>query len=1219
LPQSFAVSNTGTGTLNFTTASDVPWLTAIPQSGTAPQTVQASVSVAGLTAGTYTAHITVSSPGIPGSPGVVTVTLIVSPPSPVLAVSPTTLSFTALVGAPNPAPASVNVTNTGTGTMSFSAATDVPWLTVTPGTGTAPQTLQVSASTVGQESLPLTAGTYTGHVTITAAGAQGSPKVITVTLTITQPILSVAPSTLAFNGIVGGIDPTPASLSVSNSGAGTLSFTAVSDAPWLSVGPANATAPQTLTVGTSIAGLVQGTYIGHVTIAASGAQNSPTVVTVTLTVAQPVLSVSPTTLAFTGTSGGTNPVAASINVANTGTGTLNFTAASDSSWLTVTPATGTAPMTLQINAAIASLAAGTYTGHITVTAAGAQGSPVSIPVTLTLAQPVGPGAVLIGTQTVGSNRDDNPSGYAEAFKATATASGTITSISVYVDATSTATQLVTGLYASNGSHPGVLLTQGSLSAPVAGAWNTVPVPNATISAGVIYWIAILGPSGTLRFRDTLSGAAASAEASAQSTLTSLPATWTTGSSFPNAPLSAYASAASGPVLSVSPTSLAFVGKVGGNDPSAASLSVTNLGGSTLTFATALDVPWLTVTPNSGTAPLTMQVNASLGNLGAGIYVGHITATSTGALGSPSVTTVTLQVIGPPAKISLSPVNATVSARNSINYTATIQDAAGNTVADATDAVTFSVTGVAGGFAPASPIAAVMGKASAAFTPTSAGTGTITASAAGLTSGTASLTVLPSNAITLENQKPGHTTWQITNRVSSTTPEIVGYAGATSVNVGSTLPLMVSLNNPGQYTVDVYRLGWYAGMGGRLVYSSGTLSGVKQAACGVTNTITKLIECNWSTSHTLTLSADWTTGLYVANLTALSSGKQSQIWFVVRDDSSFSDIAFQSAFTTYQAYNNYGDGEQHSLYGFNSTNGIAAYKVSFDRPFAQVSITPSEYNKMTAYEYNMVRWMESQGYDVSYITNLDVHLNPAGLLQHKVYLSVGHDEYWSLEMRNAIEQARDSTQKVNLGFFSANTGYWRVRMEPSTSGVPNRVMVCYKDAALDPQGTTGLWRDPPNNRPENGLIGVMYVGDNSYDQLGGYDFVVTNSADPYYANTGLTNGTHLSQLVGYEWDAVVNNSFTPSGITILSSSPTTATTIAPSLPPGTSPNISNAVRYTAPSGAKVFATGSIQWMWGLDSLNTSPPRVDVRAQQLFVNVLSDMGARPLTPNSALIVP
>jgi hypothetical protein len=181
------------------------------------------------------------------------------------------------------------------------------------------------------------------------------------------------------------------------------------------------------------------------------------------------------------------------------------------------------------------------------------------------------------------------------------------------------------------------------------------------------------------------------------------------------------------------------------------------------------------------------------------------------------------------------------------------------------------------------------------------------------------------------------------------------------------------------------------------------------------------------------------------------------------------------------------------------------------------------------------------------------------------------------------------------------------------------MVCYKDAAIDPQHTTGLWRDPPNNRPENAMLGVMYVGDNSYDPLGGADFIVANTSDPYYANTGLVNGTALSQLVGYEWDAVVNNGFTPPGLIMLSASTPAATTIAPSLPPGTNSNASNAVRYTAASGAKVFATGSIQWMWGLDSLNTSPPRVDARAQQLFVNVLGDMGARPLTPNAGLIVP
>ena len=1206
--------------MSFTTGSDVPWLTVTPLSGTAPQILQVSPVIAGLAAGTYIGHITTTASGAQGSPNVVTVTLTVNAqPTPILSVSPTALTFSAVTGGANPAPASLSVTNTGTGTLSFTAGVDVSWLAVTPSTGAAPQTLHVSASIMGQEGFPLAAGTYTGHVTITAVGAQGSPTVVTVTLTVTQPILSVSPSSLTFSAAAGGTNPASGSLSVSNTGAGSLNFNAVTDVPWLAVTPGSGTAPQTLQVSASIAGLAAGSYTGHVTITATGAQGSPNVVTVNLTVTQPILSVSPTTLTFSGTAGGANPAAQLLTVSNTGTGTLSFTTATDAPWLTATPANGTAPQALQVNAAISGLSAGTYTGHVTITSVGAQGSPASILVTLTLSQPSGPGALLLGSQVVAAGKDENAAGVAEAFKATAVASGTVASMTVYVDSTSTATKLTVGLYANSGTHPGALLTQGTLSSPVAGAWNTVQVPGAAVSSGTVYWIAVLGPTGTgtLRFRDIAVGSAA--ETSAQSNLATLPAAWTTGSVYSNAPLSAYASAAAGPLLSVSPSALTFSAKVAGTDPLPASIVVSNAGGGTLSFTSASDASWLTVTPTSGSAPQTLQLSASVAGLTAGTYTGHITISAPDTQGSPSVVTATLVLIGPPAKIAISPLSATVSARNSVTFVATIQDAAGNTVSDATNPVTFSVTGVTGTFNPSSPITPTSGQASASFTPTSAGSGSITASASGLASGSASLTALPSNAITLENQKPGTTTWQLTNFVSSTQPEIVGYAGATSVNIGDTLPLMISLASAGQYTIDVYRLGWYAGLGGRLVYSSGTLSGSTQSPCGVTNSVTKLIECKWTVSHTLATSSDWTTGLYVANLTARSSGKQSQIWFVVRDDSSFSDVAFQSSFTTFQAYNNYGNGEQHSLYGFNSTNGVAAYKVSFDRPFAQVSITPSEYNKMTAYEYNMVRWMESQGYDVSYITNLDVYLNPVGLRQHKAYLSVGHDEYWSLEMRNAVEQARDSAQKVSLGFFSANTAYWRVRMEPSTSGVPNRVMVCYKDAAIDPQGTTGLWRDPPNNRPENAMIGVMYVGDDSYSQFGGYDFVVSNSSDGYYSNTGLSNGTHLSQLVGYEWDAVVNNGFTPNGLVVLSTATTNATTIAPSLPPGTNPNTSNAVRYTAASGAKVFATGSIQWMWGLDSFNVSPPRIDTRAQQLFVNVLGDMGVKPLTPNSGLIIP
>jgi hypothetical protein len=277
--------------------------------------------------------------------------------------------------------------------------------------------------------------------------------------------------------------------------------------------------------------------------------------------------------------------------------------------------------------------------------------------------------------------------------------------------------------------------------------------------------------------------------------------------------------------------------------------------------------------------------------------------------------------------------------------------------------------------------------------------------------------------------------------------------------------------------------------------------------------------------------------------------------------------------------------------------------------------------MLNYEYPMARWLESQGYDVSYVTNMDIHADPNLLLQHKTFLSVGHDEYWSQAMRDNVEQARDAG--VNLAFFSANTAYWRVRFEPSGAGEPDRVMVCYKDpAANDPIAPTYRWRDPENNRPENALLGVMYTGDDVFNLYGGYDHIVANSADPYYEFTGLNDGDALLGLVGFEWDAVVDNGFTPAGLVVLSQSIVNPTGVTPGLPPGTDTTISNAVRYTAASGAKVFASGSIQWMWGLDSTGVGGalgPRVDFRAQQFVVNLLRNMGALPSTPDPALIIP
>jgi phosphatidate phosphatase APP1 len=148
----------------------------------------------------------------------------------------------------------------------------------------------------------------------------------------------------------------------------------------------------------------------------------------------------------------------------------------------------------------------------------------------------------VGDRNVEAASDNNPSGVAEAFRYTATASGTLTKLSIYVDGNNSANQIVVGIYTNSGSnHPGTLLTQATITNPVKPGWNTVTVPSTGVTNGTVYWIAVLGPSGggTAQFRDTAVGG--KSETSAQSNLTTLPATWTTGSAYTNAPMSAYGS------------------------------------------------------------------------------------------------------------------------------------------------------------------------------------------------------------------------------------------------------------------------------------------------------------------------------------------------------------------------------------------------------------------------------------------------------------------------------------------------------------------------------------------------------------------------------------------------------------------------------------------------------------------------------------------------------
>lgn len=480
---------------------------------------------------------------------------------------------------------------------------------------------------------------------------------------------------------------------------------------------------------------------------------------------------------------------------------------------------------------------------------------------------------------------------------------------------------------------------------------------------------------------------------------------------------------------------------------------------------------------------------------------------------------------------------------------------------------------------------------------------------------------------VENRKPGTTEWVLTHPALH--HEIEGYASLTSVNRGNELKLFVN-TVADYYTVEIYRMGWYQGTGARMVAGPIRRKGQMQPP-PTTDLSTGLIECRWENPLILAIpynqsdATDWASGVYLAKLTAEPTGEQSYIIFVVRDDARPSTYLVQSSVTTFQAYNNWGG---KSLYAFNSV-GEQAAKVSFNRPYAISPLPlaapgvgagdfltsnsiPVDYPASAAgWEYNMVRWLEREGYDVTYATNIDVHARPDILASHQAFLSVGHDEYWSWEMRRHVEQARD--QGTHVGFFSANTCYWQIRLESSRlTGAPDRTIVAYKENApwhdplqkdQDPTNdylVTTKWRNSPVNRPEATLIGSMFI---ETDTPVDGDFVIEDANHWVLNGTGLQQGDHLPGLLGYEVGG--NQSPTQPATHIVARAPLTQ-------------HEGIVTVYTTANGAIVFSTGSMQWSWGLDNYNAPALRKSVfspAAQHITRNVLARFSRKDVAATSS----
>lgn len=479
----------------------------------------------------------------------------------------------------------------------------------------------------------------------------------------------------------------------------------------------------------------------------------------------------------------------------------------------------------------------------------------------------------------------------------------------------------------------------------------------------------------------------------------------------------------------------------------------------------------------------------------------------------------------------------------------------------------------------------------------------------------------SAALAAENARPGTWDWLVGLDIASP-DEIQAYASAPSVTPGGTLTFYVSSQHEGlPVTVSIYRLGWYGGRGGRLLasfkqtahaqgyYDEATRQLIGCATCTL-DPATHLVAADWTPSFTLPIPSDWLSGIYEAKLED-GYGARTYVLFDVtgRSDSAYLVVTPDA---TVQAYNSWGG---YSLYhGPDGQVADRARKVSLDRPLSHEGFDAALF-----YELDTVRWLERMGFDVTYTSDIDLHAHPDQLLTHAAYLSVGHDEYWSRPMRDAVVNARD--HGVGLGFFGANAMYWQIRLEADARGIPNRTIVCYKNAADDPlygkdnAHVTVEWRDPPLYEPENAVLGVMFVDMRGNDANFPWTYQPSASS-PFVANTGLVAGKRYGcNIVGQEWDDVVNNGRTPKGLVILGASPT--------LGASGQTHVGNTTYYYARSGALVFASGSLYWGYALDSLRllNDPPCMSAaqvapipELQKLTANLMAGLAGwrTPLPP-------
>ena len=381
-----------------------------------------------------------------------------------------------------------------------------------------------------------------------------------------------------------------------------------------------------------------------------------------------------------------------------------------------------------------------------------------------------------------------------------------------------------------------------------------------------------------------------------------------------------------------------------------------------------------------------------------------------------------------------------------------------------------------------------------------------------------------SAIAEENARPGTTDWQLTRvRINAgryRTSLIEGYASHQSIRPGETISFFVSTDPPRRFMIDLYRMGYYGGTGARHMTRLGPFQGRVQPVPPMSPPPKRLRECQWEASTELVIPKDWLSGVYLGKLTTLPETPSEPYWqsyviFIVRDDRK-ADILFQCSDNTWQAYNRWPVNE--SLYTHPDGAHVPGVAVSFDRPYgkyvqildAPLSVGSGEF---LLWEFPLCYWLEQHGYDVTYISNCDA-IEPECLRRGRVFLSVGHDEYWDLRQYRAVETI--IAEGVSVLWLSGNAVFIVSPFSSSARGTPNRILTragCYGALRSDERKAYAhLFGNLESRGPdERRIIGARSV----VPFNGGGDWTCVRPDHWMFEGTGMRRGDAIPGLVGWE--------------------------------------------------------------------------------------------------------